>query len=93
MSTIVVELVACFEATVHGLWLRNFILVLRVVDSIVKLLKIYCDNSAALFFSKNVKYLKGAKHMELKYFAVKEIVQKQKKSLNTLAPISWLRIR
>ena len=63
---------ACFEATVHGLWLRNFISGLRIVDSIARPLKIYCDNSAAVFFSKNDK------HMELKYLSVKEEVQKQR---------------
>ena len=66
------EYVACFEATVHGLWLRNIISGLGVVDSIAKPLKIYCDNVAAVFFSKNDKYYKGAKHMELKYFSIKE---------------------
>ena len=35
-----------------------------------------CDNSAADFFSKNDKYFKGATHMELKYFTIKEEVQK-----------------
>ncbi|XP_070029409.1 secreted RxLR effector protein 161-like [Nicotiana sylvestris] len=54
---------------------------LGVVDTITKPLKIYCDNSAAVFFSKNDKYSKGAKHMELKYFTVKEEVQKQRVSL------------
>ena len=71
------EFVACFEATVQANWLRNFISGLGVVDSIFKPLKIYCDNSATVFFSKNDKYSKGAKHMELKYFAVKEEVQKR----------------
>ena len=71
-STMEAEFVACFEATVHGLWLRNFISELGIVDSIAKPLKIYCDNSAAVFFSKNDKYSKVAKHMELKYLAVKE---------------------
>ncbi|KAA0039631.1 UBN2_2 domain-containing protein [Cucumis melo var. makuwa] len=80
-STIEAEFVACFEATVHGLWLRNFISGLGIVDSIAKLLRIYCDNSATVFFSKNDKYSKGAKHMELKYFAVKEEVQKQRVSI------------
>ena len=47
---------------------------LRIVDSIGRPLKIYCDNSAAILFSKNDKYSKGAKHMELKYFTVKEEV-------------------
>ena len=71
-STMEVEFVACFGATVQANWLRNFISGLGVVDSIAKPLKIYCDNSAAVFFSKNNKYSKGAKHMELKYFAIKE---------------------
>ena len=75
-STMEAEFVACFEATLHGLWLRNFISGLGLVDTISKPLKIYCDNYAAVFFSKNDKYSRGAKHMELKYFVVKEEVQK-----------------
>ena len=63
---------ACFEATIHALWLRNFISGLGVVDTITKPLKIYYDNSVAVFFSNNEKYSRGAKHMELKYFSVKE---------------------
>ena len=70
-SIMEVELVACLEASVHGLWLQIFILRLRIVNSIVKLLKIYYDDSATIFFLKN-KYSKGAKHMEVKYFIVKE---------------------
>jgi hypothetical protein len=70
-STMEAEFVACFEATIHGLWLRNFISGLRIVDSIAKPLRIYCDNSAAVFFSKNDKYSNGAKHMELKYFSLR----------------------
>ena len=73
-STMEAEFVACFEATVQANWLWNFISSLGVVDSISKLLKIYCDNSATVFFSKNDKYSKGDKHMELKYFVVKEEV-------------------
>ena len=76
---------ACFEATVHGLWLWNFISRLGIVDSIAKLLKIYYDNSAIFFFSKNDEYLKGAKHMELKYFFIKEEVQKQRVSIKHIS--------
>ena len=68
---------ACFEATVHELWLQNFILRLGIVNSISKPLRIYCDNSIAVLFSKNDKYSNGVKHMELKYLTVKEEVQKQ----------------
>nr|KYP44835.1 Retrovirus-related Pol polyprotein from transposon TNT 1-94 [Cajanus cajan] len=84
-STMEVEFVACFEATVQTNWLRNFISGLGVVDSIAKPLKIYCDNSATVFFSKNDKYSKGAKHIELKYFVVKEEVQKQRVSIEHIS--------
>jgi len=62
-STMEAEFVTCFEATVQANWLRNFISGLGIVDSIAKSLRIYCDNSATAFFSKNDKYSKGAKHM------------------------------
>jgi len=65
-STMEAECVTCFEATVQANWLRNFVSGLGIVDSIAKPLRIYCDNSATVFFSKNDKYSKGAKHMELK---------------------------
>lgn len=71
-----VEFVVCIEATIHGLWLWNFILALGIVDSIARLLKIYCDYVVAVFFSKNDKYSKGVKHMELNYFAIKEVRSK-----------------
>jgi len=77
-STMEVEFVASFEAIVQANWLRNFISGLGVVDSIAKPLKIYYDNSATVFFSKNNKYSKGVKHMELKYFSAKEEVQKHR---------------
>ena len=75
------EFVACFEAVVHGLWLQNFISGLAIVNTIEKPLRIYCDNFAVVFFSKNDKCSNGAKRMELKYFAVKEEVQKQRVSI------------
>ncbi|GKD49539.1 hypothetical protein Tco_1278515 [Tanacetum coccineum] len=38
----------------------------------------YCDNTASIFFSKNDKYSKDAKHMDIKFFIVKEEIQKQR---------------
>ena len=67
-STMEAEFVAFFEAIVHRLWLRNFISGLAIVDTIKKPLRIYCENSTAVLFSKNDKYSNGAKHMELKIF-------------------------
>ena len=71
---------ACFEAIVHALWLQNFIFGLDIVDNITRPLRIYCDNSIDVFYSKNDKYSKGAKHMDLKYLSVKEM-QKHKMSI------------
>ena len=68
-----VEFVACFEATIQANWLRNFISGLGLVDSIAGPLKRYCNNFATVF-CKNKNYFKGAKHMELMYFVVKEEV-------------------
>lgn len=90
-STMEAEFVACFEATVQALWLRNFISGLRVMDSIARPLKIYCDNSAAVFFSKNDRYSKGIKHMEMKYLSVKEEIREKRVSIehiNTSANIA-----
>ena len=76
--------VVCFEATIQANWLQNFISGLGIVDSIARLLKMYCDNSVAIF-CKNDKYSKGDKHMELKYFVVKEEVQKQRVSMEHIS--------
>ena len=50
-STMEAEFVSCFEATSHGVWMKSFIYGLRIVDSIFRPLKVFCDNSAAVLFS------------------------------------------
>ena len=84
-STMEAEFVACFEATVQANWLQNFVSGLGIVNSIAKPLRIYCDNSAVVFFSKIDKYSKGVKHVELKYFVVKEEVQKHRVSIEHIS--------
>ena len=46
---------SCFEATSHRVWLKSFIYELRVVDSVSRPLRIYCDNSTVVFMAKNNK--------------------------------------
>ena len=65
--------------------MQNFILGLGVVDNIVKSLKVYCENSATVFFYKNDRYSKGAKLMELKYFVVEKEVQKRRVSIEHIS--------
>ena len=45
----------------------------------------YCDNSAAVVFSKNNKNSKGAKHIELRYFSKKEEVRKQRVTIENIS--------
>lgn len=76
-STMEAEFIACYEATSQALWLKNFISGLRIVDSISRPLRIFCDNSAAVFFSKNNKSGSRSKHIDIKYLMVRDYVKKQ----------------
>ena len=77
-STMKVEFVSCFEASSHGVWLKSFIFGLRIVDSISRPLKLYCDNSAAVFMAKNNKSEIRSKHIYIKYLAIRERVKELK---------------
>ncbi|KAM1000142.1 hypothetical protein ACFX2A_006927 [Malus domestica] len=75
-STMEAEFIALFEATKKGLWLKNLITFMRLVDSISRPLVIHCDNKAAVFFSKNNKKSEATRLMDVKYLSVKEHVKK-----------------
>eukprot|EP00253_Pinus_taeda_P005872 PITA_05872 len=77
-STMEAEFVSCFEATLHGVWLKSFIFGLRIMDSISKPLRIYCDNSATVFMAKNNKSGSRNKHIDIKYLAMREHVKDNK---------------
>ena len=64
----------CYEATCHAIWLRNFISALEVVHSISRLLKLFCDSSATVSFFRNTRSTSHSKHIDVKFFFVKEKV-------------------
>jgi len=74
-STMAIEVVACYEASNHGIWLRNFVTRLHVVNDIKKPLKIYCDNNSAVLYSNNNNNSTKSKHIDIKFLVVKERVQ------------------
>ena len=74
-STMEAKYVACYEVTCHAIWLRNFVSRLHVIDSIMRPLRIYFDNSVVVRFSKNNKTIGGSKHIDIKYLVVREKVQ------------------
>ena len=69
-STMEAEFVFCFEATSHGVWLKNFISWLRLLDTISRPLRIFYDNSTAIFLAKNNKSGSRSKHIDIKYLAI-----------------------
>ncbi|KAL6322034.1 hypothetical protein AAG906_003177 [Vitis piasezkii] len=62
-STMEGEYVACYEACSLG-----------VVDSISRALKLFYDNFAAVAFSKNTRSTSHSKHIDVKFYFVKEKV-------------------
>ena len=55
------------------------------MDSISRLLKVYCDNSAAVFFSNNNKSGSRSKHIDIKYLAIRDRVKKQEVSIEHIS--------
>ena len=66
------KFVSFFEATSHGVWMKSFISELRIVDSISRPLKIFCNNSAVVFLAKNNKSGSQSIHINIKYLAIRE---------------------
>lgn len=54
---------------------KEFHFRLRIVDSIARLIRIFCDNSAAVFMAKNNKSGSQSKHIDIKYLAIRERVK------------------
>ena len=77
-STMEAEFVSCFETSSHGVWLKSFIYGLRIVDSISRPLKLYCDNSTTVFMAKNNNSGSRSKHIDFKYLAIREHVKEKK---------------
>ena len=75
-STIEAEYVVCYEATCHAIWLWNFVSALGIVDSFSRPLKLYRDNSTVISFSKNTRSTSQSKHIDIKFYFVKEKVAK-----------------
>ena len=67
--------ISCFEAASHGIWMKGFISGLRIIDPISRPLKIFCDNSAAVFLAKNNKSGSRSKHIDIKYLVIRKRVK------------------
>ncbi|KAF3661469.1 Polygalacturonase [Capsicum annuum] len=75
-STMKAEFVTCFEATIPANRLQNFISGFGLVDNIARPLKIYSDNIAAVFFSKNGSIKCFQRGMQLNKIPSKIVIPK-----------------
>jgi hypothetical protein len=80
-SMMYVEFVTCYEAVGQAMWLKKIVPGLRVVDSIERPLKLYCDNEPAMLYAHNNKKTKAVKHINIRFYVVKEEIQDQTISL------------
>jgi hypothetical protein len=83
-SMMYAEFVACYEAVGPGL---------KVVYSIERPLKLYCDNEPAVIYAHNNKKTKAVKHINIRFYIVKEKIHDQTISLEHISTKKILRIR
>jgi hypothetical protein len=84
------KFVACYEATGQVNWLQKFMPELKVVDDIHKPLKLYCDNNLAVCYAHNNKSSGAAKHIDIKYYVVKDKVWDHTISLEHISTTKML---
>jgi hypothetical protein len=71
-------------------WLKKFIPSLKVVDDISRPLKLYCDNEPTVMYAYNNKSSGAAKHIDIKYYVVKDKVRDQTISLEHISTVKML---
>jgi hypothetical protein len=89
-STMYAEFVACYEASGQVNWLKKFLPGLKVVDDINRPLKVYCDNYPALEYAHNNRSSGAAKHIDIKYYVVKDRVRDQLMTLEYISTTKML---
>ncbi|KAJ9555363.1 LOW QUALITY PROTEIN: hypothetical protein OSB04_009977 [Centaurea solstitialis] len=73
-STTEAEYIAASDAAKEAVWLRNFLLDLRVVASISRPIDIFCDNSGAVAQAKEPREHHKSRHVLRKYHLIREII-------------------
>ena len=84
------EFIPCYEASNHGLWLRNFVTGLRIIEGVERPLKLFCDNKSAVMYSNNNRSSSKSKFIDIKFLVVKERVQNGQISIEHLGTNSMI---
>ena len=75
VSTMESEYIGCFEAMKQCNWMKNLLYDMKIVKSIERPIKLYCDNTDAVFFAKNKKRSEASRLMDIKYLKVQDQVR------------------
>ena len=90
LDAMAVKFVACYEASNHGICLRNFVTRLRIMEGIERPLKLYCDNKSAVLYSNNNRSSSRSKHIDIKFLVMKERVQSEQISIEHIGTNSMI---
>jgi transposase InsO family protein len=74
LSTVEAEYVALSRASAELLWLKNLMGNLSIDLELP--IKLYCDNQGAIILSKNPKNHSRAKHIDIKFHHVRDLIKK-----------------
>ncbi|KAJ3686752.1 hypothetical protein LUZ61_015916 [Rhynchospora tenuis] len=86
LSMMAAECVACYETSLFGIWLQNFVTGLRIADTIQAPLKMYCDNNSAVMYANNNRSSANSKHIDVKFLFVKQGIEDKYSSLGIRVP-------
>nr|GEV41489.1 protein HOTHEAD-like [Tanacetum cinerariifolium] len=79
MSSTEAEYIAATEASMEAVWMRKFINGLGgVVPSNKRHMEMLCDNEPAIAIANAHGILKGARHFQMKYHYIREVIQERK---------------
>nr|GEV12552.1 retrotransposon protein, putative, Ty1-copia subclass [Tanacetum cinerariifolium] len=75
MSAIEAEYIAASEVGMEAVWIRQFISRFGIVPIINEPIKMFCDNSAALYFAYEPWVQKGVRHYHRRYHYIHECIE------------------
>ncbi|WVZ67771.1 hypothetical protein U9M48_016810 [Paspalum notatum var. saurae] len=73
LSSMEIEYIAASEAAKESVWLREFLALLKVVESASLPVTIFCDNITAIKVSKDPKFYSKSKHIEGRYHYIRDV--------------------
>ena len=78
------EFVACLAAVQEAVWLRRFFMNLGIQSS-NNVVTVYCDNQAAIAFTKDPKFHSRTKHIDTRYNYIRDIITKREISVQYIS--------